>query len=73
MEYLVGYLTLMKRVPITPADEKRARVGWISEAHPPGGGGWWMRVAIHPTAPNLGCCFIVKNLRQNDQKIFCCL
>nr|VFK08708.1 MAG: hypothetical protein BECKLPF1236B_GA0070989_10045 [Candidatus Kentron sp. LPFa] len=23
---------------ITPADEKCARVGWISAAHPPGGG-----------------------------------
>nr|VFK65071.1 MAG: Acyl transferase domain-containing protein [Candidatus Kentron sp. UNK]VFK71366.1 MAG: Acyl transferase domain-containing protein [Candidatus Kentron sp. UNK] len=36
---------------ITPADEKRARVGWISEAHPPGGDGGCASL-IHPTAPS---------------------
>nr|VFJ91586.1 MAG: hypothetical protein BECKLFY1418A_GA0070994_101713 [Candidatus Kentron sp. LFY] len=45
---------------ITPADEKRARVGWISAAHPPGGGDGGYASLIHPTAPNRGCCFIVK-------------
>nr|VFK11851.1 MAG: hypothetical protein BECKLPF1236B_GA0070989_102610 [Candidatus Kentron sp. LPFa] len=36
---------------ITPVDEKRARVGWISAAHPPGGGDWWMRFAYPPYGP----------------------
>nr|VFK66313.1 MAG: hypothetical protein BECKUNK1418G_GA0071005_10878 [Candidatus Kentron sp. UNK]VFK71945.1 MAG: hypothetical protein BECKUNK1418H_GA0071006_10888 [Candidatus Kentron sp. UNK] len=45
---------------ITPADEKRARVGWISEAHPPSLPPGGCAALIHPTAPNRGCCFIVK-------------
>ena len=44
---------------ITPADEKRARVGWISAAHPPGGKDGGCASLIHPTVPNQGCCFIV--------------
>nr|VFK65102.1 MAG: hypothetical protein BECKUNK1418G_GA0071005_10572 [Candidatus Kentron sp. UNK]VFK71289.1 MAG: hypothetical protein BECKUNK1418H_GA0071006_10592 [Candidatus Kentron sp. UNK] len=51
---------------ITPADEKHARVGWISAAHPPGGGDGGCASLIHPTAPNRGCCFIVSDPEPNS-------
>nr|VFK18791.1 MAG: CheY chemotaxis protein or a CheY-like REC (receiver) domain [Candidatus Kentron sp. LPFa] len=53
---------------ITPADEKRARVGWISEAHPPEGGDGGCASLIHPTAPS-GLLFHSKELAARKIRI----
>nr|VFK70247.1 MAG: hypothetical protein BECKUNK1418H_GA0071006_102523 [Candidatus Kentron sp. UNK] len=53
------YLNVHEEGFITPADEKRASVGWISAAHPPGEEEMVDALRLSTLRPNRGCCFIV--------------